>query len=651
MKKTTKILLILILASFNCISQTEVQKYEIKDQLNLNRAEKTSRTIKTLYLQRQKRINKYLNAKNITDKSFIHKIYDVIDGKPVLRTTENIKAARLTGTDALQPNGGLGLDLEGEDYEVGVWDKNGVMLEHVEFDNAGTSRVSKGDMTFGYSGHATHVAGTIAASGIKSEARGMAAKALIISYDWNADDMEANEAALNGLLISNHSYGIPVFNDGAQVSSARRVGAYTENAYEWDLLPYTYEYYLPVISAGNDGEPENSNPLQPTYDKLMGNKTGKNLMIVANSTNTFYTSSGDFLTDPFINSSSSEGPTDDGRVKPDIAGMGTGLISSYFTSNEPNKNDIYATSTGTSMSAPNVAGSLILLQELNYNLYNSYLKNYELKNLAIHTAYDSSTSTQGPDPKFGWGILDARKSAELLLEKDSEMVIIDKMNLAENSSVVLNLSLLEEKDFKASIAWNDIPGLGLPDNYQGNDDLANDPTPTLINDLDIRLRNTSTDVEYYPWKLDISSASIPAIKGDNNVDNVEKIEVDQLPAGNYTLTVSHKNTLVNDSQDFSIIVTGITNYGTLSNSSFEIKSISFWPNPVKTNLNITSSEINFSKDVQVAVYDIVGREVMRLDDFESTNNLNIDMSSLSRGIYILNLNDGSRSLQKRIIKE
>ena len=62
-----------------------------------------------------------------------------------------------------------------------------------------------------------------------------------------------------------------------------------------------------------------------------------------------------------INSSSSEGPCDDYRIKPDITGNGTGLYSTYETAD-----NAYNSITGTSMASPNVTGTLVLLQQ-HYN--------------------------------------------------------------------------------------------------------------------------------------------------------------------------------------------------------------------------------------------------------------------------------------------
>ncbi len=48
---------------------------------------------------------------------------------------------------------------------------------------------------------------------------------------------------------------------------------------EWDEIAYGAEYYLPVISAGNDGQEEYNGGLANGFDKLVGNKTSKNTMV------------------------------------------------------------------------------------------------------------------------------------------------------------------------------------------------------------------------------------------------------------------------------------------------------------------------------------------------------------------------------------
>ena len=94
----------------------------------------------------------------------------------------------------------------------------------------------------------------------------------------------------------------------------------------------------------------------------------KNNLVVANANDVIYYSNGFVYTT--INSSSSKGPSDDGRIKPDITGNGTGVYSTDSDPNDPSKTSLYRSATGTSMASPNIAGSLLLLQQY-YNELNS----------------------------------------------------------------------------------------------------------------------------------------------------------------------------------------------------------------------------------------------------------------------------------------
>ena len=120
----------------------------------------------------------------------------IIDNQPIYIITHNAGSAEATRTNFLHPGGGLDLNLEGENMNIGVWDGDNVRATHSEFqsnDFTQGSRISSPDFgaSDAYGNHATHVAGTIIATGINESAKGMAPKASVISYDWDADSVEA----------------------------------------------------------------------------------------------------------------------------------------------------------------------------------------------------------------------------------------------------------------------------------------------------------------------------------------------------------------------------------------------------------------------------------------------------------------------------
>ncbi|MFM8460234.1 MAG: S8 family serine peptidase, partial [Chthoniobacterales bacterium] len=136
-------------------------------------------------------------------------IYDFRGDDPLYRTTLNASAAISTGANLIRQTAPYNLD--GSGIKVGVWDGGSVRNTHQEFS---TNRVVKRNSAAANDNHATHVAGTIGATGIQANAKGMAPLAAIDSYDWNSDyaEMTAAGAALptdpsTKIPISNHSYG------------------------------------------------------------------------------------------------------------------------------------------------------------------------------------------------------------------------------------------------------------------------------------------------------------------------------------------------------------------------------------------------------------------------------------------------------------
>lgn len=575
-------------------------------------------------------------------------IYDIINGKPIYRATDNLDAARATQITHLQPGGSLNLNLQGTGMTIGVWDGGPVQSTHTEFSNSTetASRVTIIDNVdvdggTGFSAHGTHVSGTIGARGVNPSAIGMATNVNIKSYNWNNDETEmvsAVNAAVDPIIISNHSYGTPIQPDSGPQLEAWIMGAYTQGARNIDNIARNNPQYLIVSSAGNSGNTSYTGGLYNGYDKLTIDKNAKNNLVIANASPQLVPFTYE-LQSVSINSSSSQGPTDDLRIKPDIAGDGTGLFS-------PVPTDSYDTYSGTSMSSPNVAGSLMLLQEYYNQLNGAYMNSSTLKALVCHTAVDDY-SVPGPDPKFGWGFLDAKVSAETITKDSNSQSVIDELTLDNGQTYTFTFSAQAGEKLIATICWTDMPGAVVANGS------LNDPTPRLINDLDLRLTTgTST---YLPWKLNYSSATgFSNSKADNSVDNVEKVEIDTPVSGVYTLTVTHKGTLAGNiggpfdpqSQDFSLIVTGANL--TLGVNDFELNDIAVWPNPASEKININLK--NTEKNARVVLYDLRGRTVFETSGDNHNNIISIDVSNYSKGIYMLKVfNNSSMTFNKKII--
>jgi len=538
--KIIVLIMIVFTTPFLLKGQTVEQKKALLEQYDIAK-------IKTLQVQFAKkaktekekailaaRANQWEIFKYNADGSFDELIGLHPDGSPKYFSINNINAAKSTRTNHLNSGGSLGLNLNGQNMIGGVWDGGPVRISHQEF--GGRVQIGDGETVLNSNSfHGTHVTGTITATGVQANAKGMANLATVKTFDWSNDEAEVLAEIQNGLLLSNHSYGVPI----SSAPGPWYIGAYSADTRAWDEIQYVSPYYLMVVSAGNDGGNTNQNPSTAGYDKLTGNKNGKNNLVIANAQDAIVDTNGNLLL-VNINSSSSQGPSDDFRIKPDITGNGTTLNSTTSTGDNQ-----YTSLSGTSMASPNVMGTLLLLQQHYSNLYQKFIRSSTLKGLACHTADDAGNA--GPDAKFGWGLLNA-KAAAIAITNNGLNTWISEEKIATNETYTMTVKSIAGAPLTATICWTDVPGIV-------NNGILNSSIPALVNDLDIRITQGSNT--YFPWRLQ-SNASLLAVRnGDNFVDTVETIKIDSANGGDYIITISSKGTLVNNDQPFGLIISGI----------------------------------------------------------------------------------------------
>ena len=508
------------------------------------------------------------------------------NGLPVYYTTEfNLYAAATTATDQLWASGNTGLSLSGSssfmDGKLAIWDGGNVRGGHQEISRRSTANNPDSNL----SNHATHVAGTMIAAGVNPLAKGMAYGANEIrAWDFSNDGEEMTEAA-ETLLVSNHSYGRVAgwrFNgerDGTpsdpywewrgdvSVSSEEdyKFGYYDERAQLWDMIAYYSPYYLIVKSAGNNrgsngpsvGQPywrfnETGNWTLDSRSRDMSSNSGYNTVpAYGNAKNILSVGAVGAIKngyrkteDVIISGFSSWGPTDDGRIKPDIVANG---VSVYSASSSGNAD--YTTMSGTSMSAPNASGTLFLLQEHYHQLNDTFMLSSTLKGLVCHTADEAGNP--GPDYVYGWGLLNAEAAARVITNA-GDNAMIKETSLVSQDTLTMEVIASGEEALSVTIAWTDPEADPLP----VDQDVLNNRTPRLINDLDLRV--SGNDSIFKPWVLDVENPEAFATTGDNTVDNIEQVFIENpVPGQTYTITVTHKNdSLVRGSQVFSLIASG-----------------------------------------------------------------------------------------------
>ena len=248
-----QIFLFFFLASFSLVAQNSSEKQLIIKDYNLTKLENLKEEFSTNF--RKEKENATLLAtqrgwkmKFTDDTGSYYELMKVSkEGTPLYYKTYNVDAAISTRTNYLHNNGGLGLNIEGQGMTAYVWDGGIARATHQEYDgDGGEDRFSVGDgsseLKFSCCSCTWELLFLLVLS---QNAKGMAPKAKGIGYDWNNDLAEATIAAANGMLVSNHSYGIAARDDDNEVQiPSYYFGAYISTSRDWDNLMYNAPYYL-----------------------------------------------------------------------------------------------------------------------------------------------------------------------------------------------------------------------------------------------------------------------------------------------------------------------------------------------------------------------------------------------------------------------
>lgn len=231
----------------------------------------------------------------------------------------------------------------------------------------------------------------------------------------------------------------------------------------------------------------------------------------------------------------------------------------------------------------------------------------------------------------------AKASAELITDANSSAPesIIEENSLSFGATYSFDVTVTTAQKLMATICWTDVAG-------NSHDSQLNSSDPALTNDLDLRIiKGTET---FYPWKLQLSDVTAPAIKGDNIVDTVERVEVENA-LGTYTIQVSSKGFLIGGSQAYSLIVSGFDS--SLSTDDFQLTGVGVYPNPAADVLNIES--VNTAID-SYEIFDIQGRKVIS-QKVNGVNNTVVSLQSLNSGVYFVKIHSQGGTYTQKFLKK
>jgi hypothetical protein len=495
------------------------------------------------------------------------------------------KAAHVTDNDGNSLTGSL----TGKGVVALIFDET-LIFEHIDLKD----RIFNIQDIVTRSPHSVHVAGILGGSGAKTlENKGVAPNVEILSWDstsspsseatWTSDagDLaialtQAN-TKLNDLDIGdridlmNISMGQLVNNNKWD---CKNLGNYTETSQVLDSF-VTGHLGMPKIiitkSAGNERDNELTDCTLPRnyqnqreFGTVNSPATAKNPIVVGSIDTDFEPNKG-----YVISKFSSWGPTDDGRIKPDLVAPGShnSMLDDsgcqLISVDDPNCGGIVSTGhdeyyqmSGTSMAAPFVGGLVALMEERfeqkisneNISTFESQLLPYTAKAILIHTADD--LGNPGPDYKYGWGLVNGKNAINLIAKSklvnatktsvditDSSTIIYDSISdIGESKNYLLKIG--EPTDLKLTLVWDDPPVSA--GNYKAKN---------LENDLDLWITNSSKITRPFVLGKDPDISAGTGTDSNNNVEMIKTLQNKEL-----TITVKGSKGPFMEGQDFTLIV-------------------------------------------------------------------------------------------------
>lgn len=485
------------------------------------------------------------------------------------------------------------------------------------------------------SGHGTHTAVSVLGDGgVGGEGKSAAPAARLVfqatenwatisNYCQILGGWPANGYFLTGLPEDLRNMYQQAYNDGARIHSnswgSSLAGEYTVNSANTDDFVWNNPDMAITFSAGNEGVDANANGVVDN-DSIGSPATAKNVITVGASENNRvdnwpcdtglgYTShdayqpgetcdsmggqnllgtwgqryGNSFTAEPLFSdvtagnqeqmaSWSSRGPTDDGRIKPDVVAPGTWILSGYSDLHQEGYegdpvdpqtgayqwdgwgmplNADYKYMGGTSMSNPIAAGAATVVRDYYQKAYSHNASAALVKATMINSAVDLADENNDgvddndfpiPNVHEGWGRVNVAAATNGLSQ-----YVENAAGLATGGSANYQFNIgTAGTPFKVTLVWSDFASTEAA-------------AQNLVNDLDLVV--TAPGGAQYRGNAFNGGWSQTGGSVDR-VNNVENAYVQSAAAGMWSVTVSGFN-VPTGPQPFALVVDG--NFGAVDN--------------------------------------------------------------------------------------
>nr|WP_321419072.1 PGF-pre-PGF domain-containing protein [uncultured Methanomethylovorans sp.] len=430
-----------------------------------------------------------------------------------------------------------------------------------------------GDGAEDLQGHGTHVAGSALGNGSWSNGqyKGVAPESqLVFQAIAHADgSLDIPGDNVSSLFEPAYELGARIHSNSWGGSGDGRYNVYSKDV---DQFMWTHPDMLIVFAAGNSGVDYNHNGVID-LDSISWPSTAKNCLTVGASENNRgqifgytwgYAWGSDYPAAPIYNdymannptgvaAFSSRGPTDDGRIKPDVLAPGTYIISANSSVSDCGDvwgfvDEHYVYMGGTSMSTPIVAGSLALIRQNYVDKLNITPSAALLKATLINGATDLQPGQYGndvtaqPDCNQGWGLVNLKGS---LCPDGGPILFADNVELETGDAVQKNYYINNSSNpLKATLVWTDYYGTELAEKE-------------LVNDLTLLVVNPDGTENVV----------------NDTVNNVEQVLIEEPEVGWYTVRVIGESVPMGP-QPCAIVVSGAS--GSISDLNFTPQQTTYY---------------------------------------------------------------------------